>query len=201
MRNRRPRFTAIGEAVLLRSASLAFGTRQLRPTLSLTDSRGCRNMTLPEDLRQLLLVFNEHGVEYLVVGGWAVGFYSEPRSTKDIDLFIRSGVKNSEAVFRALAEFGAPLSGVTPADFRDSPTAIFQLGFSPARADILQSIDGIEFDEAWKNRVDLSLDGIEVHAISSEHLIQNKLKSGRLSDLADVEAIREADKASQAGEE
>jgi hypothetical protein len=66
-------------------------------------------MTLPEDLRQLLLAFNEHGVEYLVVGGWAVGFYSEPRSTKNIDLLIRSGVKNSEAVYRALAKYGAPL--------------------------------------------------------------------------------------------
>jgi hypothetical protein len=70
-------------------------------------------MTLPEDLKQLLLALNAHGVEYLVVGGWAVGFYSEPRSTKDIDLFIRSGVKNSEAVFRALADFGAPLTGLT----------------------------------------------------------------------------------------
>ena len=83
-------------------------------------------MTLPEDLKQLLLEFNAHGVEYLVVGGWAVGFYSEPRSTKDIDLLIRSDVKNSEAVFRALAEFGAPLAGLTPADFRDAPNSVFQ---------------------------------------------------------------------------
>jgi predicted nucleotidyltransferase len=154
-------------------------------------------MTLPEDLKQLLLAFNEHGVEYLVVGGWAVGFYSEPRSTKDIDLFIRSGVKNSEAVFRALAKFGAPLEGLTPADFRDNPTSVFQLGFAPARADILQSIDGVDFDEAWLRRVEFSLEGIAIHVISAEHLIQNKLKSGRLSDLADVEAIREAERANE----
>jgi predicted nucleotidyltransferase len=154
-------------------------------------------MILPEDLKQLLLAFNANGVEYLVVGGWAVGFYSDPRSTKDIDLFIRSEVKNSEAVFRALAEFGAPIAGLTPADFRDSPNAVFQLGNSPARADILQAIDGVEFEEAWRNRVELSLEGIAVHVISAEHLIQNKLKSGRLSDLADVEAIREADKANE----
>jgi predicted nucleotidyltransferase len=154
-------------------------------------------MTLPEDLKQLLLAFNAHGVEYLVVGGWAVGFYSEPRSTKDIDLFIRSEIKNSEAVFRALAEFGAPIAGLTPADFRDDPSSVFQLGNSPARADILQSIDGVNFDEAWQNRVELSLEGVAVHVISVGHLIQNKLKSGRLSDLADVEVIREADKASR----
>jgi predicted nucleotidyltransferase len=158
-------------------------------------------MTLPEDLRQLLLAFNEHGVEYLVVGGWAVGFYSEPRATKDIDLFIRSGVKNSEAVYRALAKYGAPLAGLTPADFRDSPGAVFQIGFAPVRADILLSIDGVDFDEAWPRRVELSLDGIAVHVISAQHLIQNKLKSGRPSDLADVEAIREADKANESEQE
>jgi len=149
-------------------------------------------MILPEDLKQLLLAFNAHGVEYLVVGGWAVGFYSEPRSTKDIDLFIRSGVKNSEAVFRALAEFGAPLAGLTPADFRDNPTSVFQLGNTPARADILQSIDGVDFDEAWPYREELSIEGVPVHVVSAEHLIQNKLESGRLQDLADVEAIRQA---------
>lgn len=152
-------------------------------------------MILPEDLRQLLHAFNAHGVEYLVVGGWAVGFYSEPRSTKDIDLFIGSGIKNSEAVFRALAEFGAPIAGLAPADFRDNPTSVFQLGNSPARADILQSIDGVDFDDAWPQRVELSLDGVAVHVISAQHLIRNKLKSGRLQDLADVEAIRAADKA------
>jgi hypothetical protein len=149
-------------------------------------------MILPEDLKQLLLAFNAHGVEYLVVGGWAVGFYSEPRSTKDIDLFIRSGVKNSEAVFRALAEFGAPLAGLTPADFRDNPGSVFQLGYTPARADILQAIDGVDFDEAWPHRIELSLEGVPVHVVSAEHLIKNKLASGRLSDLADVEAIRDA---------
>ena len=158
-------------------------------------------MTLPEDLRQRLLAFNAHGVEYLVVGGWAVGFYAEPRFTKDIDIFIRASVKNSEAVFRALAAFGAPLEGISPADFRDRPTSVFQLGLTPARADILQGIDGVEFEEAWKRRVEFTLEGVKVQVIASEDLIQNKLKSGRLSDLADVEAIREADRASQAGKD
>ena len=105
-------------------------------------------MTLPEDLRQLLLAFNAHNVEYLVVCAYAVGAYAEPRASKDIDLFIRSEVKNSEAVYRALAEFGAPLAGVTPADFRDNQKSVFQLGMTPVRADILQHIDGVAFDEA-----------------------------------------------------
>jgi len=151
-------------------------------------------MTLPEDLKPPLLALNANGVEYLVGGGWAAGFYSEPRATKDIDILIRSNQSNSEAVFKALAEFGAPLAGLSPADFRDHPASVFQIGHEPVRADILQSIDAIEFEEAWQDRTEVVLDGIAVHLISAEHLIRNKLKSGRLRDLADVEAIREADK-------
>jgi predicted nucleotidyltransferase len=149
-------------------------------------------MILPEDLKQLLRAFNEHGVEYLVVGGYAVGVYAEPRATKDLDLFIRPEVKNSEAVFRALAAYGAPIAGLTPADFRDDPNAVFQIGHPPARVDILQHIDGVTFDEAWQQRAEISFNEIDAHVISADHLIQNKLQSGRLRDLADVEAIREA---------
>jgi hypothetical protein len=149
-------------------------------------------MILPEDLKQLLRAFNEHGVEYLVVGGYAVGIYAEPRATKDLDLFIRSEVKNSEAVFRALAAYGAPIAGLTPADFRDDPNSVFQIGQPPARVDILQHIDGVTFDEAWRQRAEASLDEVDTYVISAGHLVKNKLQSGRLRDLADVEAIRAA---------
>jgi len=149
-------------------------------------------MILPEDLKQLLLAFNAHGVEYLIIGGYAVGVYSEPRATKDLDLFIRADIRNSEAVYRALAAFGAPIAGLTPADLRDDPNSIFQIGLPPARVDILQHISGVTFDDAWKQRTEASLDEIATHVISAEHLIQNKLQSGRMRDLADVEAIREA---------
>jgi predicted nucleotidyltransferase len=147
---------------------------------------------LPEDLKQLLLAFNDHEVEYLIVGGYAVGTYAEPRATKDLDLFIRSEIKNSESVYRALAAYGAPLSGLTAADFRDDPHSIFQIGQPPARVDILQHIDGVDFDQAWNHRAEASVDGVPAHVISVEHLIQNKLKSGRMRDLADVEALRDA---------
>lgn len=101
-------------------------------------------------------------------------------------------VKNSEAVYRALAEFGAPIAGLTPADFRDDPRSVFQIGEPPARIDILQSIDGVEFDEGWRDRVEVRLEEITAHVISAQHLIRNKLQSGRMRDLADAEAIREA---------
>ncbi|MBV8672379.1 MAG: hypothetical protein JOZ33_03005 [Acidobacteriaceae bacterium] len=148
---------------------------------------------LQKDLKELLLAFNEHRVEYLVVGGYAVGVHSEPRATKDLDIFIRPDVKNSEAVFRALEAYGAPLEGLSAADFRSEPGAVFQIGVPPFRIDILQSIDGVAFDDAWKARVEGLVEGeVPAHVISREHLIQNKLATGRPQDLADVNAIREA---------
>jgi hypothetical protein len=152
-----------------------------------------RDSKMDKDLKELLLAFNEHGVEYLVVGGYAVGVHSEPRATKHLDVFIRADAANSEAVFRALGTYGAPLTGLKAEDFRDEPTSVFQIGVPPTRVDLLQAIDGVTFDEAWKDRTEAVVDGeVPAHVTSRKHLIQNKLASGRLQDLADVEAIRDA---------
>lgn len=146
-----------------------------------------------KDQRDILAVFNAHGVKYLVIGGHAVGVHAEPRGTKDLDVFIKADEENSKAVFAALAEFGAPIGGMTPADFNDKPTTVFQMGTQPGRVDILQGIAGVTFDEAWESRVEEHLDGnTPAHVISREHLIQNKLAVGRFQDLADVEKLREA---------
>jgi hypothetical protein len=146
-----------------------------------------------KDLKELLLAFNAHDVKYLVVGGYAVGVHSEPRATKDLDIFIRTDDENSHAVYRALAAYGAPLQGFSPSDFKDEHGSGFQIGQPPARVDILQRIDGISFDEAWQDRVEGLVDGeIQAHVISRDHLIQNKIETGRARDLADVEALREA---------
>lgn len=145
---------------------------------------------MTEDLKELLRAFNAHAVKYLVVGGYAYGVHAEPRATKDLDLFIRSDEENSKAVFDALAQYGAPLGGLTPDDFADG--TVFQIGKPPARIDILQNIDGISFDEAWKNRVEGLVDGETPAAvISKEDLIRNKLASGREQDLLDVKKLRE----------
>jgi predicted nucleotidyltransferase len=146
---------------------------------------------MPKDLKELLSAFNDHGVKYLVVGGYAFGVHAEPRATKDLDLFIRSDKENSEAVFRALAQYGAPLAGLSPADFMDG--TIFQIGQPPARIDILQHIDGISFDEAWENRIEGLLDGeTRTVVISKDDLIRNKLASGREQDILDVKKLRSA---------
>jgi hypothetical protein len=150
---------------------------------------------IDKDLKELLLALNAHEVEYLVVGGYAVGVHSEPRATKDLDIFIRADEKNSVAVYRALAAYGAPVEDLTPDAFKNEPTSIFQIGMPPSRIDILQSIDGVSFDEAWQSRVESLVDGeIPAHVISRDHLIQNKLTTGRAQDIADVEAIRNSAK-------
>lgn len=147
---------------------------------------------LPVDLKELLLAFNQNSVEYLIVGGHAVGLYSEPRATKDLDLFVRSSKENAAAVFRALAGFGAPLGGVSPEVFHDGISR-FQIGVAPYRIDILQTIDGISFDAAWPHRVTGDIgEGVTANFISRDDLIQNKLASGRHLDLHDVEVLREA---------
>ena len=144
---------------------------------------------MTKDMQDLLRVLNAHSVEYLVVGGYAFGVHLEPRATKDLELFIRADEENSKAIFQALAEFGAPLTGLTPADFKDGTA--FQMGQPPERVDILQPIDGITFDEAWEHRVVGQLDGeVPTAVISREDLIRNKLAAGRDQDLLDVKRLR-----------
>jgi hypothetical protein len=135
---------------------------------------------------------NARNVKYLIVGGYAYSNYTEPRATKDLDVLIATTDENVQLVYKALAEFGAPLSGMTPQDFQRAKSW-FQIGVPPNRVDIVQSIDAINFDEAWKNSVPgLIDDDIPVRYISLEDLIRNKLAVGRLRDLADVEDLKAA---------
>ena len=133
-------------------------------------------------------------LRYLIVGGYAFSHYTEPRATKDLDIFIDTSPENAALVFAALARFGAPLDSITPADFQD-PKSNFQIGVAPSRIDILQMIDGIEFDAAWQASEPGMIGDIAVRYIAFEDLIKNKLVAGRLQDLADVEALRASEAA------
>ncbi len=105
-----------------------------------------------KDQRDLLLAFNAHKVKYVVIGGYAFNHYTEPRATKDLDVFVDSSDENAHRVFQALAAYGAPVAGYTPADFQDARFG-FQFGTPPSRVDVLLAIDALSFDEAWKNSV------------------------------------------------
>lgn len=149
---------------------------------------------LTEDFKDLLRLLNANAATYLIIGGHAFGVHAEPRTTQDLDLFIKSDPENAKAVFRALAQFGAPLAGMTEKDFIDGST--LQIGLPPNRIDVLQRIDGVTFDEAWEHRIEGVFDGtIEISVISREDLIRNKLAVGRHQDLADVEKLRAAEAA------
>ena len=130
-------------------------------------------MKLDKDFQDLLSAFNEHGVKYLVVGGYAVGFHHEPRGTKDFDVWIQSNLQNGEAVYRALAAYGAPIRHLSIQDFIDGKTS-FQLGVAPNRVDVMQAIQGVEFDPCWERRAEGECeDGITFHVISKQDLIAN----------------------------
>jgi hypothetical protein len=140
------------------------------------------------DFEDLLRTIERYGVKYLVVGGHAVMRYTEPRYTKDLDLWIEASAENSTAVFAALAEFGAPLAGLSPPDFAREGF-VYQLGMPPARVDILMSIDGVTFSQAWPNRERAKLGSVDAWFIGRKDLIANKRASGRHIDLHDAESL------------
>lgn len=140
------------------------------------------------DFSELLLEFNAHNVEYLVVGAHAVAVYGHVRATKDLDVWIRSESENAHRVLDAIASFGAPLADLNLNDLT-KPGTVFQIGVPPLRIDVLTGIDGVEFADAWPNRFQTTFGSVPVFVISRHHLIANKRATGRLQDLADAEQL------------
>ena len=146
------------------------------------------------DFRELLSVLNDYHVSYLIVGAYAVAIHAQPRATKDLDILVKADPENAQALFAALAKFGAPLQGMTFTDFA-VPGPFFRMGREPVGVDILTAIPGIEFDAAWERRVEDVIDpstGLKATFISRDDLVAAKLASGRPQDLADVSAIQKA---------
>ena len=133
---------------------------------------------LQTDLREFIALLNSRKVEYLVVGGHAVAFHGHPRFTGDIDFFIRATPDNAQRVLDALADFGFGGIGLSCDDLVE-PEQVVQLGRPPNRIDILTSISGVDFDDAWVARVPADLDGEPVQFLGWRHLIQNKQASLR----------------------
>ena len=136
---------------------------------------------LNRDYHDMLSMFGDEGVEYLVVGAYALAAHGLPRATGDIDLWIRATPDNAERVWKALGRFGAPLAGLSAAE------TVFQIGVAPRRVDILTSIEAVSFDEAWPARDEVEIEGLRVPILSRSHLVTNKKALGRPKDLGDID--------------
>ncbi len=153
-------------------------------------------MLLNSELIELLAAFEKFGVRYLVIGGYAVGHHAEPRYTKDLDVWIDTDRKNALAIYRALAEFGAPLSG-GPNIFEDE-NSVYWFGFPPNRVDILMAPEGApRFKDAWRRRGSAKVDGVNVTIVSRRDLIALKELANRAIDRRDIKALRRAEKTGQ----
>ncbi len=144
-----------------------------------------------EDFLDLLRALCAAEARFLVVGAYAVSVHAEPRTTGDLDIWVERTPENAARVHRALQTFGAPLDQLTTADLAE-PDVVFQIGLPPRRIDILTSITGIEFAEAWPARVEIEYGGVPVQIAGIDALLQNKQALGRPKDLLDVEALRRA---------
>jgi hypothetical protein len=133
----------------------------------------------------MLSALNAEGAEFLVVGAYALAAHGLPRATGDLDLWIRNSKDNAERVWRALRRFRASTLDLSLHDLQ-TPDMVFQIGVAPRRIDILTSIDGVGFDEAWPHRMVIEVEGQTLPVISRAHLIRNKKAAARPQDLADV---------------
>ncbi|MEI8094593.1 MAG: hypothetical protein WCG80_10290 [Spirochaetales bacterium] len=143
---------------------------------------------LNPDFKELLRLFHDQGVEYLVVGGYAMAGHGHPRFTGDLDLWIWSSPENASKIMETLRQFGFGSLGLSERDF-ERPQQVIQLGYPPSRIDLLTDIDGVSFRECWARRVEIPVDGLVLPTIHLDDLIANKRASGRLQDLADVEKL------------
>lgn len=147
-------------------------------------------MELDRDFSEFIGSLTDHDVRYLVVGGYALAAHGLPRATGDLDAWVLIDPDNARRVMAALTDFGFGALGLAAADFT-IPGRVVQLGYPPYRVDILTSIDGVRFDEAWPGRLTVQVDGIPLQVIGREDLIRNKVASDRPQDRVDVARLRD----------
>ncbi len=143
---------------------------------------------LPDDFKEFLKLLNEHGVEYLLIGGYAVGYYGYPRATNDLDIWIAVHPQNAERLITVLQAFGFRTSDLFTNIFLNEED-IIRMGVPPMRIEIIPSISGVDFDTCYAERIVDIIDEIQVNLISLEHLKANKKASGRFKDLDDLEHL------------
>ncbi|MEM7584587.1 MAG: hypothetical protein AAF560_14450 [Acidobacteriota bacterium] len=143
---------------------------------------------LPQDFKDFLKLLNANDVEYLLIGGYAVGYHGYPRSTYDMDIWIGMSPQNADKMVQVMEEFGFPAEEISPEMFL-AENCLIRLGVPPVRLEILTSISGVDFEECYRERVVGSVDGVEVSIISLQDLRRNKQASGRYKDLNDLQRL------------
>lgn len=151
-------------------------------------STGAIQKMISPGFKDLLQSLNEAGVEYLVVGAYALAYHGAPRNTKDLDVYVRPTTQNAKNIVDALNRFGFESLSAEARDLERENTVI-QLGHPSYRIDLISGISGVSFEQAWSNRCSATLDGIPVAFIGRAELLKNKYASGRHQDLADAERI------------
>jgi hypothetical protein len=147
-------------------------------------------MSLSSDFVEFIGCLSRNRVEYLLVGGHALAFHGVPRFTKDIDFWVRPERANASRLLDALAEFGFASAGLTVDDFA-APGKIVQLGIEPNRIDLITRVDGVEFGEAWSQRIATTYRGVALNVLSLPLLITNKRSTGRKQDALDADTLAE----------
>jgi len=142
---------------------------------------------LPEDFKDFIKFLNSNDVEYLLIGGWAVSIYGNPRLTKDIDFLISSNNENIDKLKKALDEFGAPPIDID--EFKKDKDSFIRMGISPIQIDIIKEATGIIMEECYKRKKILNIDNININIISINDLIVNKRSSGRDQDITDANKL------------
>lgn len=148
-------------------------------------------MEAQEDFKELLELFNANRVDYLIVGAYALAFHGVPRNTGDMDILVRATADNAVRILKALDSFGFGSLALSASDFT-APDRVVQLGVPPVRVDLLTSLTGVSWDEAFADRVTGDYQGVPVAFIGREQFIRNKRATGRKRDLADLEALGES---------
>ncbi len=143
---------------------------------------------LSKDFKEFITLLNNHDVQYLIVGGYAVAIHGYPRYTKDLDIWIALSPENADKILKVLDDFGFGGLNLTAEDFTQ-PDQIIQLGFPPNRIDIITSLTGVDFNNCYDTKLTVDFDGVEILIIDRVNLKKNKLATGRPQDLADAENI------------
>lgn len=146
-------------------------------------------MTLAKDFEDFVKLLNQHHVAYMIVGGYALAFHGKPRHTGDLDIWIQNSEINAEKLVNVIYEFGLGSLGLTKADFLQEGY-VTQIGYPPLRIDILNSIDGVNFVDAFQNKLLINIDGLDINYIGLRDFIDNKIASGRSQDIVDLKEIK-----------